>query len=99
MNSLLPDAGSSFQDPDLRVVPVFVLAFICPFVQSDYLPFKNQGGWVIIRQEEGRRIGYSINLKPALEGKETRTFYLQPKDIVYVPRTQIVLGHKRIEPA
>ncbi|MFC1794589.1 polysaccharide biosynthesis/export family protein [Planctomycetota bacterium] len=44
---------------------------------------------VIIRHRNGKRYGYSINLEPALVGGETKPFYLEPKDIVYVPRTKI----------
>jgi polysaccharide export outer membrane protein len=44
---------------------------------------------VIIRHRNGQRYGYSINLKPALMGDETQPFYLEPNDIIYVPRTKI----------
>jgi len=44
---------------------------------------------VIIRHKDGQRYGYSVNLKSALEGNETEQFFLEPKDIVYVPRTEI----------
>jgi protein involved in polysaccharide export with SLBB domain len=44
---------------------------------------------VVIRHRQGQRYGCAINLLPALEGDESRPFYLEPQDIVYVPRTQI----------
>jgi len=44
---------------------------------------------IVIRHEGGRRYGYSVDLRPALEGRETEPFYLQPTDIIHVPRTQI----------
>ena len=44
---------------------------------------------IVIRHVGGRRYGYSIDLKSALDGDETQPFYLEPKDIVYVPRTKI----------
>jgi protein involved in polysaccharide export with SLBB domain len=44
---------------------------------------------VVIRHKEYRRYGYSLNLKPALTGDESQTFFLEPQDIVYVPRTEI----------
>jgi protein involved in polysaccharide export with SLBB domain len=44
---------------------------------------------VVIRHKHGQRYGYSLNLKPVLTGGETRPFYLEPQDIVYVPRTEI----------
>lgn len=44
---------------------------------------------VVIRHRNDQRYGYSINLKLALMGDETQPFYLEPNDIVYVPRTKI----------
>lgn len=44
---------------------------------------------VVIRHHNGTRYGYLLNLEPMLEGKEAQPFFLEPKDIVYVPRTQI----------
>jgi len=44
---------------------------------------------VVIRHKDGQRYGYSVNLKSALAGNETEQFFLEPKDIVYVPRTEI----------
>jgi len=44
---------------------------------------------VIIRHKDGQRYGYSVNMEPALEGDAAQQFFLEPKDIVYVPRTEI----------
>lgn len=44
---------------------------------------------VVIRHKHNQRYGYSVNLEAALAGDETRPFFLQPQDIVYVPRTAI----------
>jgi polysaccharide export outer membrane protein len=44
---------------------------------------------IVIRHKDGQRYGYSVNLKPALEGKETHPFFLEPEDVVHVPQTQI----------
>ena len=44
---------------------------------------------VVIRHKDGQRFGYSVNLKSAIAGNETEQFFLEPKDIVYVPRTEI----------
>jgi len=44
---------------------------------------------VVIRHRDAQRYGYSLNLKPALTGDETQSFFLEPQDIVYVPRTEI----------
>ncbi len=52
---------------------------------------------VVIRHRNGERYGYSINLKPALIGNEVQPFYLEPKDIVYVPRTEIAKVNQWID--
>jgi len=44
---------------------------------------------VVIRHKDRQRYGYSVNLKAALAGNETNPFFLEPKDIVYVSRTEI----------
>jgi polysaccharide export outer membrane protein len=45
----------------------------------------NQKGVTVIRHESGRVDHYKLNLKNALQGKETEPFNLKPGDIVYVP--------------
>ena len=44
---------------------------------------------VVVRHKNNRRYGYSVDLKPALKGDKAQPFYLEPKDIVYVPQTTI----------
>ncbi len=44
---------------------------------------------IVIRHKEGQRYGYSLNLKPMMTGGEIQPFFLEPRDIVYVPRTEI----------
>jgi protein involved in polysaccharide export with SLBB domain len=44
---------------------------------------------VIIRHKDGKRYGCSLDFRAALAGKEFQDFYLEPRDIVYVPRTKI----------
>jgi len=44
---------------------------------------------IVIRHKEGQRYAYSVNLEDSLKGKGSQPFYLQPRDIVYVPRTKI----------
>jgi hypothetical protein len=41
---------------------------------------------VVIRQEGSISKGYHLNFAGALKGKDHTPFYLQPLDIVYVPR-------------
>jgi polysaccharide biosynthesis/export protein len=47
---------------------------------------------VIIMRDNGKggRIAYALDMSGALKGEQTQSFMLQPKDIVYVPRTPIV---------
>jgi len=44
---------------------------------------------VVVRQRQGRSYGCKINLKEILEGKAGEQFFLQPRDVVYVPPTAI----------
>jgi protein involved in polysaccharide export with SLBB domain len=44
---------------------------------------------VVIRHKNALRYGYSLDLKPVLAGNEANQFLLEPRDIVYVPRTTI----------
>jgi polysaccharide biosynthesis/export protein len=44
---------------------------------------------VIIRYKERQRFGYMLNMKEALAGRNFQPFYLESRDIVYVPRTRI----------
>jgi hypothetical protein len=39
----------------------------------------------VIRHEKDLVENYTLNLKLVLEGKENKSFYLQPSDIVFVP--------------
>lgn len=45
----------------------------------------NQKGVTVIRHENGHVDHFKLNLKKALQGKETEPFSLKPGDIVYVP--------------
>ncbi len=45
---------------------------------------------VVIRHKDGQRYAYKLDLKNAIKGEETEPFFLEPQDIVYVPRAKIV---------
>jgi polysaccharide export outer membrane protein len=47
------------------------------------------GNVVIIRHKDGKRYGCALDFTGALSGKEFQLFYLEPQDIVYVPRNKI----------
>jgi protein involved in polysaccharide export with SLBB domain len=44
---------------------------------------------VVVRQQGGKQFARTVDLKNALSGTESEPFYLQPYDIVWVPRTTI----------
>jgi protein involved in polysaccharide export with SLBB domain len=44
---------------------------------------------VIVRHRDNRRYGGAVDLSEAFLGYEGRAFYLEPQDIVFVPRTRI----------
>ena len=47
------------------------------------------GQVVVIRHKDGQRYGTSLDLRGALSGREVEPFYLEPRDIVYVPLSRI----------
>jgi len=44
---------------------------------------------IVVRNKDGRWAGQALDFKNALAGREAQPYYLQPRDIVYVPRTTI----------
>ncbi|RJP96265.1 MAG: sugar transporter [Desulfobacteraceae bacterium] len=48
------------------------------------------GNVVLIRQQGNQRVAYALDFKQALQGDTHEPVYLQPQDIIYVPRTTIV---------
>ena len=44
---------------------------------------------VVIRHKNNNWYAYALDYKNALKGEDGRPFYLEPRDIVYVPRTNI----------
>lgn len=52
---------------------------------------------VVIRHYQGNRYGYLLDMEPILDGKESRPFFLEAKDIVYVPRTEIAKVNQWID--
>ena len=52
---------------------------------------------IIIRHKDGKRYGGALDLRDLLKGKEYQQFYLEPQDIVYVPRTNIAKVNQWID--
>lgn len=44
---------------------------------------------VVIRRREGQQFAKSVDLRNMLESAQSETFYLEPYDVVFVPRTAI----------
>ena len=55
------------------------------------------GSVLVLRHEGNCWKGYKLNLKSAIEGSPTNCFFLQPKDIVHVPRSDIAKIDQWIE--
>jgi len=52
---------------------------------------------LVIRHRRGKWQGYAVDVTPILAGQKDDVFYLQPMDIVYVPRTTIVKVNQWID--
>lgn len=52
---------------------------------------------VIIRHKDGQRYGHCLDLRDSLKGEIERPFYLEPYDIVFVPRTTITMVNQWID--
>lgn len=55
------------------------------------------GNVVIIRHRGGLRYGASLDLRQAIKGDPSDPFYLEPLDIVFVPRTRIARVNQWID--
>jgi polysaccharide export outer membrane protein len=47
------------------------------------------GNVMVLRYKNNRYVGCALNMKNAFAGKEVEPFWLEPNDIVYVPKTGI----------
>lgn len=52
-------------------------------------PMADLKNVLVVRQREGKSYGCLVNIKEVLKGKESESFFLQPRDVVYVPPTFI----------
>lgn len=44
---------------------------------------------IVVRQQNGKQLAMRVDLRKALNKPESDPFYLEPQDVVYVPRTAI----------
>lgn len=52
---------------------------------------------VVIRHKDGKRYGCALDYTDALKGKEAEPFYLEPFDVVWVPRSTITKVNQWID--
>jgi protein involved in polysaccharide export with SLBB domain len=52
---------------------------------------------LVLRQKNGKYSGCVVNMDNVLKGKEEETFFLQPRDAVYVPTTAITKVNNWVE--
>jgi protein involved in polysaccharide export with SLBB domain len=52
---------------------------------------------IVIRHEGDKWVGYPMDLSPALKGESGPSFYLEPFDVVYVPRTRITKANQWVD--
>lgn len=52
---------------------------------------------VVLREDEGVRRGFIVDLGPALAGMPSPPFYLQPRDMIFVPPTRVTKVNQWIE--
>ncbi len=64
--------------------PITVLDAIMEAGGFDYTK-ANLKAVRVIRHENDRVVNYTLNLKLLMDGKDNKSFYLQPSDIVFVP--------------
>ena len=68
----------------------------CPLADSPW-SLRNPRNVIVIRHLNGKRYGTSLDLGKALEGKATEPFYLEPHDIIWVPKTLIANANQWID--
>jgi len=82
--------GGEVNEPGLQAMPGPVTALEAIMQAGGFNTRTAQvKNVVVIRQKDGQRYGASLDLRRSLGGKESPQFYLEPLDIVYVPRTRI----------
>jgi len=90
--------GGEVRTPGLILVPGRMTALEAIMQAGGFdMRAANLNNVVIIRHKDGKRYGCALNFKEILQGKEGQLFYLEPQDIVYVPRTDIVKVNQWID--
>ena len=90
--------GGEVKTPGLITMPGRLTALEAIMQAGGFNPLTGKiNNVVIIRHKDGKRYGCALNFKDALKGKEYQPFYLEPQDIVYVPRTNIAKVNQWID--
>jgi protein involved in polysaccharide export with SLBB domain len=83
--------GGEVKTPGLIPIPGSLTAFEAIMQAGGFNPATaNLSSVIIIRHKDGKRYGGKLDFTEVLKGKEGPSFFLEPRDIVYVPRTAIV---------
>ncbi len=83
--------GGEVRTPGLITIAGSLTAFEAMMQAGGFNPTTaNLSSVIIIRHKDGKRYGGKLDFSEVLKGKEGPSFLLEPRDIVYVPRTAIV---------
>ena len=83
--------GGEVKTPGLITIPGSLTAFEAIMQAGGFnASTAKLSSVIIIRHKDGKRYGGKLDFSEILDGKEEPLFFLEPRDIVYVPRTTIV---------
>lgn len=83
--------GGEVKTPGLISIPGSLTALEAIMQAGGFNPSTAKlSSVIIIRHKDGKRYGGKLDFSEVVKGKEGPSFLLEPRDIVYVPRTTIV---------
>jgi protein involved in polysaccharide export with SLBB domain len=84
--------AGAVQKPSTLDMPANLSALEAVMMSGGFNLVQANPSQVLVMRDDGNqgRIAYVLNMSDALKGKHDKSFMLQPDDIVYVPRAQIV---------
>jgi protein involved in polysaccharide export with SLBB domain len=91
--------GGEVRTPGLILMPGHLTALEAIMLAGGFDPRTAKiSNVVIIRHKDGKRYGCALDFTKVIAGgEEVRPFFLEPRDIVYVPRTTIVKVNQWID--
>lgn len=89
-NSRVVYVGGAVKEPgQIEMIPRFTILQAVMKAGGFDTEYAEVRRVVVIRQLDGKYVGYPLDLENVLTGETVRPFYLKPQDIVFVPRTTI----------